>query len=364
MSSALRELADAPDSAFDHYNGAPPDTEVTSQAAEPATQTPEQKAEQEPRAEEPKRGETPGEQVKQPEKPEQKEPRQVSKYELAKQKHDREAKAWQKIEAQKAELKTQEERLQRERAEVQRIQQESESRKDPARNLLLNGVKPEQMEAEAKKYRDNFDEPNAVACEDIAKRMRELSEQDQHKNQFMSVRETALRRGFGTPEFDNYASGLRRGAADAPETQAFNEAWAHYEQGLIAMEEKSSDPVDREIAAQWKDTKSEFGQKLLGFFRNTGIGQALTNHAGGMLVAYDIVKNQFKLEKTIAENQKLKQEVEKLRGATSIGGGSPSHVVASNGDRNPFNNPLPAEGPERKRAIAERGAYLRKQMRD
>lgn len=349
MSSALRALADAPDEAFESPETYVPEGEQVT-AHEPAAKEKPASPEREPEA----IGETPGEKIEQPQKPEVKQPKQVSKYELAKQKQEREqkeqarqAKAWQKIEAEK-------QRLAQEAAQIEEQKRSAEVKSNPARNLLSQGVTPERMLEEAKRLRDNFDEPNAVAAERLAAEMREIQTREQSERGSRDQEQEALRAGPGTQAFDNWAAQLKPGEDGSPERAKFNDAWFRYENWLIAQEEASTDHDAREVIEQFKDPKSEFGQAITAFLKNTALGQGLLKHSAGMLVAYDITKNQYLANKYKAENTKLKQEVAKLRGATSIGGGSPSGARGGVNGQKAFAD----------MTLAEKRTYLRSKIAD
>jgi hypothetical protein len=328
MSEALRALADAEDAAFD----SPPDTQETEQQTPESPQTPDQT---------PDEGDPSTQEERQPDekepKGEQKEPqkgKKLSKFELAKREKEKDRKRADQAYAKAA--KAAEEAAQA-RAEAEHYRQEAEAAKRQAKidsnpalkqaiNLLEQGYTPEDLEKDAKELENQGNFEGAKGSRAIAAQMQRAIEQQQresYEQQARRAQDQWQHLDFGTPEFDAAAGMINRDQ----NPEAFDACWSKVEQGLLNQLQESSDPLDKELASQFADPNSEFGKRMTFFLRNTAFGNGFRQHALGILPAYDMVKATIREDQLRADNEKLRAELTRLRGHTSLGTSAPASYV-------------------------------------
>src|SRR5258708_40303246 len=75
---------------------------------------------------------------------------------------------------------------------------------------------------------------------------------------------------FGTPEFDASAMLLKSSGQPGDD---FDQCWALCEKNIVARDEASQDPFERQCAREFRDQNSPLGQRLNFFFRQTAMGR-------------------------------------------------------------------------------------------
>lgn len=323
MSDALRAMADAADSAFDQPPGGMPPDDVDSTAIEAP-----------PQAEPPSHAEHDTEPEPQAEPTGDKGDRKLSKYDLAKAKAAREAKA---KDAEKRRIdsafakaaaaeKERNELLAKFDAQEKRIKEMEQQQRLAANPLLKDaidllgqGYKPEDAEAHANALAAQGDHDGAAIARNVARHMRE-AQAEQQKTQQAEAQAKAQSEWrnipYGTIEFDNAVLRLQPGSQD------FNDAWSKVEAELVEARKKSPDPWDQECAKQFYDHNSEFGKRME-YFLKTPMGQAFSKSALGMIPSWHMVKQTMIIDTQAAVIANLKSEIQKLNGFTGLGSGSP-----------------------------------------
>jgi hypothetical protein len=264
----------------------------------------------------------------------------LSKFELARAKKERD-RVKEDGRFQKAQAKAAEEAQARYAAEQRALQLEAQVRQaqEQARinsnpmlreavNLINQRETPENVEAEAKRLRETGDEEGAKAGFEIARLMRleigdrklaqETESQRASEGQWKQVQ-------FGTPEFDASAMLLK------PNTEDFDQCWGLCERNVVARDEASQDPFERQCAKEYRDQNSPLGQRLNFFFRQTGMGREFGKKAVGFIPGYEIVKAYYRVDILNAKLAKLEAENQRLRGHTSIGASAPTSENGVNG---------------------------------
>ena len=320
MSDALRALNDGA-MEFDSVSG------IDDPEQQTAPEQPEVQEGYEPEAPEEGAGEEP-ESPDQPQEPEVRPQDRKGKKSSAKDWAEREKrradKAANDLRARDSQIAEMQRQFAQQQAEIAKLNRQIKLEGNPqlkhAARLLEEGWKPENVEAEAARKEAQGDQEGADIARQIAMHMRNLEKETAQSQEAQQAQqaETAWRNiPYGTTEFDNAVGQLK------PGTEEFNQAWAFVEQNLVKVKSSSQDPWDQECARQFSDPKSEFGQRLNYFFRNTAFGKEVGKHAEGVILAFDICKMSMIIDHQAAELRKLREENEAYRGATSPSSGMP-----------------------------------------
>src|SRR6266446_9338085 len=324
MSEALRALNDGAQ-AFESepQEGAELESQdfhsvVSDAPQEGADATPETEPEQQPEAE-------------------KKEPKKLSKFELQKAAKERDKRradqAYAKLQQAEEQRRQVLEETARLKAELQQQAEKARVQANPilreAVDLIDQGYKPEDVEAEAQRLEANGDTEGARGARAIAIQMRNHAQAESMRAQQAQAEQsqTAWRNyQFGTPEFDQALGNLK------PGNQEFDDAWGTVEQGIIDRCKTSQDPIDQEIAKTFRDHNSSFGKSMVEFLNRTPMGNAFKKFALGMLPAVDIVKQKLVIERQQATIQQLTQELQRTRGLTAIASSAPAGYTNGSSD--------------------------------